>query len=129
MARIGRVERPLRASPYHHCASAPPSGAFLFRPPYPTAGIVGRWSRRPAERVLFAEAGFIRAGEGKGDGWPGKSGRTSSAFSGVQSDNYWSSTTYANDTSNAWIVNLNDGNVNNDDKTNTNYVWPVRGGE
>jgi hypothetical protein len=50
-------------------------------------------------------------------------------FSGVQSNNYWSSTTNANDTSNAWIVNLNDGNVNNDDKTNTNYVWPVRGGE
>jgi hypothetical protein len=26
-------------------------------------------------------------------------------------------------------VNLNDGNVNNNDKGNTNYVWPVRGGE
>jgi len=43
--------------------------------------------------------------------------------------NYWSSTTYANNTDNAWNVNLNDGNVNNNDKTNTNYVWPVRGGE
>lgn len=42
---------------------------------------------------------------------------------GVQSNNYWTSTT------NAWNVNLNDGNVNNDDKTNTNYMWPVRGGE
>jgi RNA-directed DNA polymerase len=54
---------------------------------------------------------------------------------GVQSNNYWtrpersSGTTNANNTSNAWNVNLNDGNVNNDDKTNTNYVWPVRGGE
>jgi len=48
---------------------------------------------------------------------------------GVQSNNYWSSTTYANNTDNAWNVNLNDGNVNNDNKTNTNYVWPVRGGK
>ncbi len=48
---------------------------------------------------------------------------------GVQSNNYWSSTTYADNTTNAWNVNLNNGNVNNDNKTNTNYVWPVRGGE
>ena len=50
-------------------------------------------------------------------------------FSGVQSNNYWSSTTNANNTDNAWNVNLNDGNVNNDNKDNNNYVWPVRGGE
>jgi hypothetical protein len=50
-------------------------------------------------------------------------------FTGVQSNNYWSSSTYAGNTTNAWIVNLNDGNVNNNDKTNTNYVWPVRGGK
>jgi len=31
--------------------------------------------------------------------------------------------------SNAWNVNMNDGNVNANNKTNTNYVWPVRGGE
>ncbi len=48
---------------------------------------------------------------------------------GVQSNNYWSSSTNANNTTNAWIVNMNNGNVNNDNKTNTNYVWPVRGGE
>jgi len=24
---------------------------------------------------------------------------------------------------------MNNGNDNNDNKTNTNYVWPVRGGE
>jgi hypothetical protein len=51
------------------------------------------------------------------------------AFIGVQSNDYWSSTTYSNNTTNAWNVNLNDGNVNNDNKTNTNYVWPVRAGE
>ncbi|MBT3192195.1 MAG: DUF1566 domain-containing protein [Verrucomicrobia bacterium] len=48
---------------------------------------------------------------------------------GVQSSNYWSSTTNADNTTNAWNVNLNNGNVNNDNKGNTNYVWPVRGGE
>ena len=48
----------------------------------------------------------------------------------VQANNYWSSTTYANNTDNAWNVNMNDGNVNNDDKSNdNNYVLPVRGGE
>jgi len=49
--------------------------------------------------------------------------------SGVQSNNYWSSTTYADNPTNAWNVNLNDGNVNANNKTNDNYVWPVRGGE
>ena len=50
------------------------------------------------------------------------------AFSGVQSNNYWSSTTNANNPNNAWNVNLNNGNTNNDNKNNTNFVWPVRGG-
>lgn len=45
-----------------------------------------------------------------------------------QSSNYWSATTNANNTSNAWDVNLNNGDVNNDDKTNTNHVWCMRGG-
>ncbi|HPJ96690.1 MAG TPA: DUF1566 domain-containing protein [Syntrophales bacterium] len=47
----------------------------------------------------------------------------------TQSDNYWSSTTNADNTDNAWNVNFNNGNVNNDDKTNTNYVRAVRGGQ
>jgi RNA-directed DNA polymerase len=47
----------------------------------------------------------------------------------VQSNNYWSSTSNANNTNNAWIVDTNNGNVNNDNKTNNNYVWPVRSGE
>lgn len=49
-------------------------------------------------------------------------------FSNVQSSNYWSATTNANNASNAWNVNFNNGDVNNDDKTNTNHVWCVRGG-
>jgi len=51
------------------------------------------------------------------------------AFSGVQSDYYWSSSTDASYPTAAWYVNLNNGSVNSNNKTNTNYVWPVRGGE
>jgi len=36
---------------------------------------------------------------------------------------YWSSTTNANNPDNAWNVNFNNGNVNND-----NHVRGVRGG-
>lgn len=48
-------------------------------------------------------------------------------FSGVQSGNYWSSTTHAYYTSCAWFLNLSDGYAHYDTKTNTYYVWPVRG--
>jgi len=44
----------------------------------------------------------------------------------AQSDNYWSSTSYKPSLNNAWIVNFNNGNVNNDNKTNSNYVRCVR---
>ena len=50
-------------------------------------------------------------------------------FTGVQTSSYWSSTTYASSTSGAWYVNLYDGYVYYNDKTNNNYVWPVRGGQ
>ena len=50
-------------------------------------------------------------------------------FTGVQSDYYWSSTTYAGNTDNAWFVYLGDGDVGDGDKTDTYYVWPVRGGQ
>jgi Protein of unknown function (DUF1566) len=50
------------------------------------------------------------------------------AFSGVQSTNYWSSTTNADNPDHAWNVNLNDGNTNANDKDHTNRVWPVWGG-
>ncbi|MDM8557989.1 DUF1566 domain-containing protein [Candidatus Parabeggiatoa sp. HSG14] len=53
------------------------------------------------------------------------------AFSGVQTDSssYWSSTTYANDTTYAWYVGIYYGSVSSDNFTNTFYVWPVRGGQ
>lgn len=60
----------------------------------------------------------------------GVSGDGLSSFTGVQSAYYWSSTTAAFNTANyAWIVLLGYGYVNNDAKTNPNFVWPVRGGQ
>ncbi len=47
-------------------------------------------------------------------------------FTGVQSSDYWSSTTNADDTSTAWRVYLSDGSVVSDDKSSVYYVWPVR---
>jgi len=43
-------------------------------------------------------------------------------------NNYWSSTTNANNPQNAWIVNFNNGNVNANNKTNNYRVRAVRGG-
>ena len=51
------------------------------------------------------------------------------AFTGVQSGLYWSSTTYAGSSSNAWFVSLSFGYVNYGVKTGASYVWPVRGGQ
>ncbi len=49
-------------------------------------------------------------------------------FAVVQSAYYWSSTTYAFDTSRAWDVNMSNGYVNANSKVNnSDYVWPVRG--
>jgi hypothetical protein len=48
-------------------------------------------------------------------------------FSGVQSGYYWAATTYASDTSFAWFVHLEYGDVFTYDEADTFYVWPVRG--
>ena len=50
-------------------------------------------------------------------------------FSGVQSNYYWSSTTDADNPSDAWFVYLVNGYVTNYDKGPFGYVWPVRGGQ
>ena len=50
-------------------------------------------------------------------------------FTGVQSNNYWSSTTLAFNTALAWLVYLDYGTVVGTDKTSSYYVWPVRGGQ
>lgn len=41
---------------------------------------------------------------------------------GFQSDNYWSSTENSDNPSNAYNVNMNNGNANNNDKTNPNNL-------
>jgi hypothetical protein len=50
-------------------------------------------------------------------------------FSGVQSGGYWSSTSRVYNPGYAWGVYLSYGYVNGYYKTNTNFVWPVRGGQ
>jgi hypothetical protein len=51
-------------------------------------------------------------------------------FSNVQVDVYWSSTTYADDTSKAWSVRMYGGDVYYDAKSvSGDYVWPVRSGQ
>ncbi|RLD09133.1 MAG: hypothetical protein DRI44_09215 [Chlamydiae bacterium] len=49
-------------------------------------------------------------------------------FTAVQSQFYWSSSTYAYYTDFAWHIDLYGGFVYNRDKTVSNYVWPVRAG-
>lgn len=50
-------------------------------------------------------------------------------FTGVQSDFYWTSSTYADETSRAWVVFLRSGSIDAYHKTIDRYVWPVRGGQ
>jgi hypothetical protein len=54
---------------------------------------------------------------------PWKEGDT---FSGIQSNRYWSSTMDASNSELAYYVYLDDGDVDSLDKTDYNYVWPVR---
>jgi len=49
-------------------------------------------------------------------------------FTNVQADSYWSSTTYAPSTDDAWIVNMWFGYVHAVFKSSY-YVWPVRSGQ
>ena len=50
-------------------------------------------------------------------------------FINVQSDNYWSATTYPGYTTTAWCVDFSNGYVNPNNNTLTNYAWCVRGGQ
>ena len=54
---------------------------------------------------------------------------TGHPFSGVQSRDYWSSTTHVTHQSFAWSVYLVIGHINIGSKTNFNNVWPVRSGQ
>lgn len=50
-------------------------------------------------------------------------------FRGVQAAHYWSSTTYAPATEDAWYVNMSDGHLYWSHKANDYYVWPVHSGQ
>lgn len=52
-------------------------------------------------------------------------------FTGVKSDNYWSSTVFAvSPNDNTWYVSLDYGHLGTvNEATTTLYVWPVRGGK
>jgi hypothetical protein len=49
-------------------------------------------------------------------------------FESIQSSGYWSSTSYADDSSRAWRVYFSYGDTNNNNKNNNNYVRCVRAG-
>ncbi|MBX3027856.1 DUF1566 domain-containing protein [bacterium] len=97
--------------------------------------------RRPRHRLPAGQrrspvAGPRHKGAFPGRGWARRPGPAAAPFGGAreqaaratQSNNYWSSTTYQNNPTNAWNVNFNDGNVNANNKSNTFYVRAVRGG-
>ena len=48
---------------------------------------------------------------------------------GEEPDWYWSSTTAARDTTGAWCSIFALGNINYSSKTESHFVWPVRGGQ
>ena len=50
-------------------------------------------------------------------------------FANVRSSIYWSATTAASNPAIAWFVSFDDGHVANVSKTDTHFVWCVRGGQ
>ena len=50
-------------------------------------------------------------------------------FTGVRWSYYWSSTTYAGYTGDAWDVYMHSGVVSTNGKTSAGHVWPVRAGQ
>ncbi len=79
----------------------------------------GDW-RLPNVRELSSLTDFSQSSPSLPSGYP---------FTSVQTSGYWSSTTYAQSTSSAWLVNMYGGLVRGLNKTDSRYVWPVRGGQ
>ena len=94
----------LKASPLSWCACRARSGIFIQEGPLPAADFTSVGNALPVSRLNTAEKP-----------------------AGKVSSNYWSSSTNVNNTSNAWQVNFNNGSVNNNNKTNNNYIRCVSG--
>lgn len=60
--------------------------------------------------------------------FPGPTLPAGHPFSDIQSSVYWSATTFADAPTVAWVVFFGNGNVTTLNKSNTNFVWCVRGG-
>jgi hypothetical protein len=76
--------------------------------------------------TLGDKAYYNTAGVGPQAGW----GLTNTGpFSNVQSDDYWSATEYAPNTSGAWNFFFNYGLQNYYDKTGSRYAWAVHAGD
>lgn len=78
--------------------------------------VTGDW-RLPNRKELFNLVDCLRPDPALPEDHP---------FLYVQSDWYWSSTTYALNTNVAWFVHMGTGVVDVDDKSSRLYVWPVR---
>jgi len=76
----------------------------------------GKW-RLPTINELFSLIDFTRYNPALPKEYP---------FVNVQSLHYWSSTTLANYTGNAWYVSMWNGYVHWNSKSVNYYVWPVR---
>ena len=81
--------------------------------------VAGQW-HLPNRKELFSLIDYSRYGPALPQGHP---------FTNVQSSFYWSSSTNADGTDDAWVVGMNSGNVYDGSKTSSYYVWPVRGGQ
>jgi hypothetical protein len=79
--------------------------------------VAGQW-RLPNRHELQSLIDYTRSNPALPAGHP---------FTGIQSDNYWSSTNAPN-ADNAWYVDLYGGGVLVFDKIYDYFVWPVRGG-
>jgi hypothetical protein len=83
------------------------------------AGLTG-W-RLPSKDELVA---IVERGGNRPSEWLNGNG-----FDGVQSSLYWSSSSYASSTADAWFVYVSDGYVGSSSKAGYGYIWPVRAGQ
>ena len=78
----------------------------------------GEW-RLPHIKELQSLLDFSNANPALPSGYP---------FTNVQSDVYWSSTTFAAGSLNAWYLFMDDCYLGRGNKSYFSFVWPVRGG-